>query len=82
LSLPLGSLSMYNRVMVKSNPVKQRRRGPRPTGINPIMAFRPLPPLRASIEAYAKANDVSVSDAMRRLIEAGLKRPPRVKAKD
>jgi hypothetical protein len=73
---------MYNRVMVKSNPVKQRRRGPRPTGINPIMAFRPLPPLRASIEAYAKANDVSVSDAMRRLIEAGLKRPPRVKAKD
>jgi len=73
---------MYNRVMVKSNPVKQRRRGPRPTGINPIMAFRPLPPLRASIEAYAKANDVSVSDAMRRLIEAGLKRPPRVKTKD
>jgi hypothetical protein len=73
---------MYNRVMAKSNPVKQRKRGPPPTGINPIMAFRPLPPLRASIEAYAKANDVSVSDAMRRLIEAGLKRPPRVKTKD
>jgi hypothetical protein len=71
---------MYNRVMPKSNPVKQRKRGPSPTGVNPIMAFRPLPPLRASIEAYAKANDVSVSDAMRRLIEAGLKRPPKVKS--
>jgi hypothetical protein len=71
---------MYNRVMPKSNPVKQRKRGPSPTGVNPIMAFRPLPPLRASIEAYAKANDVSVSDAMRRLIEAGLKMPPKVKS--
>jgi len=58
----------------KSNPVKQRKRGPTPTGINPIMAFRPMPPLRAAIEAYAKANEISVSDAMRRLIEAGLKR--------
>jgi hypothetical protein len=38
------------------------------------MAFRPLPPLRAAIEAYAKAKEVSVSDAMRHLIEAGLKR--------
>jgi hypothetical protein len=44
------------------------------------MAFRPLPPLRAAIEAYAKANGVTVSDAMRRLIEAGLKRPPKVKS--
>jgi hypothetical protein len=70
---------MYNRVMVKSNSVKQRKRGPPPTGINPIMAFRPLPPLRAAIEAFAKANGISVSDAMRRLIEAGLKRPPTLK---
>jgi hypothetical protein len=38
------------------------------------MAFRPMPPLRAAIEAHAKANEISVSDAMRRLIEAGLKR--------
>jgi hypothetical protein len=63
--------------MAKSNPVKQRKRGPVPTGINPIMAFRPLPPLRAAIEAYAKTNEVSVSEAMRQLIEAGLKRRPK-----
>jgi hypothetical protein len=41
------------------------------------MAFRPLPPLRAAIEAYAKANEVSVSEAARRLIEAGLKLRPK-----
>jgi hypothetical protein len=47
--------------------VKQRKRGPAPTGINPIMAFRPLPPLRAAIEAYAKSHEISVSEAMRQL---------------
>jgi hypothetical protein len=58
--------------MAKSNPVKQRKRGPAPTGINAIMAFRPLPPLRAAIEAHAKATDVSVSEALRQLVELGL----------
>jgi hypothetical protein len=58
--------------MAKSNPVKQRKRGPAPTGVNPIMAFRPLPPLRASIEAFAKSAEVSVSEALRRLVELGL----------
>jgi hypothetical protein len=67
--------------MVKSNPVKHRKRGPAPTGVNPIMAFRPPPSLRSAIEAYAKTNDVSVSEAMRVLIEAGLKRPPKLKDK-
>jgi len=41
------------------------------------MAFRPLPQLRAAIETYAKENDISVSEAVRRLIEAGLKRRPK-----
>jgi hypothetical protein len=41
------------------------------------MAFRPLPPLRAAIEAYAEAKEVSVSEAVRQLIEAGLKRRPK-----
>jgi hypothetical protein len=58
--------------MAKSNPAIQRKRGPAPTGINPMMGFRPLPPMRAAIEAYAKTNEVSVSEAMRRLLEAGL----------
>ena len=41
------------------------------------MAFRPLPPLRTAIEAYAKTNEISVSEAVRQLIEAGLKRRPK-----
>jgi hypothetical protein len=41
------------------------------------MAFRPLPPLRAAIEAYAETNELSVSEAMRHLIEVGLKRRPK-----
>ena len=59
--------------MAKSNPVKQRKRGPAPTGVNPIMGFRPLPPLRADIVAYAKAEDITLSEAIRRLVELGLK---------
>jgi hypothetical protein len=42
-----------------------------------MMGFRPLPLMRAAIEAYAKTNKVSVSEAMRQLIEAGLKRRPK-----
>lgn len=41
------------------------------------MAFRPAPELRAAIEAYARETEVSVSEAVRRLIEAGLKRRPK-----
>jgi hypothetical protein len=37
------------------------------------MAFRPQPPLRAAIEAHAKAGDISVSEALRDLVERGLK---------
>jgi len=41
--IALGLLSVYNTDMAKSNPVKHKKRGPPPTGINPIMAFRPRP---------------------------------------
>jgi hypothetical protein len=37
------------------------------------MAFRPPPPLRSSIEGYTKENEVSISEALRRLVELGLK---------
>jgi hypothetical protein len=60
-----------SRLVVKQ---KKPRMGRPPTGINPIMAFRPLPPLRAEIEAYAEESGVSISEAMRQLIEAGLSR--------
>jgi len=36
------------------------------------MAFRPPLPLRAAIEAYAKDCDISLSEALRRLVELGL----------
>jgi len=58
--------------MAKSNPVKQRKRGPAPTGVNPIMGFRPLPSLRVAITSHAKAEGISISDAIRRLVELGL----------
>lgn len=41
------------------------------------MAFRPLPSLRAAIEGYATENDISVSEALRQIIELGLKAKPR-----
>jgi hypothetical protein len=37
------------------------------------MAFRPLPKLREAIETFAETNEVSVSDALRALVEIGLK---------
>jgi hypothetical protein len=74
VTLPLGSPSMYNTVMVRSISVKHKKRGPAPTGVNPIMAFRPLPPLRAAVEAFANAQGISISDALRHLVERGLKR--------
>ena len=72
LALSIRPPFVYNTVMAKSNPVKQRKRGPKPTGVNPIMAFRPQPKLRADIEAHAKAGDTSVSEALRDLVELGL----------
>ncbi len=59
--------------MARSITVAQKGRIGRPaTGITPLMAFRPPLPLRAAIEAYAKSNEVSVSEALRRLVELGL----------
>ena len=40
------------------------------------------PMLVSAIDNWAKAAGASRSEAMRRLIEAGLKRPPKVKAKE
>jgi len=37
------------------------------------MAFRPPPPLRSAIEGHARENEMSVSEALRRLVERGLK---------
>jgi hypothetical protein len=68
--------------MAQSISVRQKRKriGRPPTGITPLVAFRPPLELVAAIDAWAKAAGVSRSEAMRQLIEAGLKRSPKVKA--
>jgi len=37
--------------------------------------------IAAALDAYAEKAGITRSEAVRRLIEAGLKRPPKVKAK-
>ena len=48
-----------------------------PTGITPLVAFRPPGELVEAIDKWAAASGVSRSEAMRRLIEAGLERRPK-----
>jgi hypothetical protein len=62
--------------MAKSISAKPKKRGPgRPaTGRNPMVGFRAGKELTAKIDAWAKANDVERSEAMRRLIEKGLEK--------
>jgi len=56
---------------------KKKRLGRPRTGITPLVAFRPPQQLIDAIDAWAAAAEVSRSEAMRRLIEAGLKRRPK-----
>ena len=82
MSLPLGSSFLYNINMAQLISVIQKRKriGRPPTGITPLVAFRPPLELVAAIDAWAERAGLNRSEAMRRLIEAGLKRPPKVKA--
>lgn len=61
--------------MTRSITVKQKPRRPgRPaTGETPLMAFRPPADLRSAIQGWAAKHDVTVSEAIRRLVELGLK---------
>jgi hypothetical protein len=79
LALPSGSPFLYNKKMTKATSVKQKRKrlGRPRTGITPLVAFRPPQQLIEAIDAWAAAAEVSRSEAMRRLIEAGLKRRPK-----
>ena len=47
-----------------------------------MVTLRLPAPMIAALDARAKRAGVSRSEAMRQLIEAGLKRPPKVKAKE
>jgi hypothetical protein len=60
--------------MVKSKKnVVQKRRGRPPTGQNPIIQVRFPPGLIEQVEAWAKRQKIQRSEALRRLVEKGLK---------
>jgi hypothetical protein len=75
LQLPLGLLSCYTKSMKKTIPVKQKVMGRPRSGITPLMGFRADPVIRASIVKWAeKQPDMpTLSEAIRRLVELGLK---------
>ena len=61
--------------MKKTTPVKQKVMGRPRTGITPLMGFRADPIIRAAIVRWAKKqpDTPSLSEAIRRLVELGLK---------
>jgi hypothetical protein len=69
--------------MKRSITVKQKKRKPgRPaTGETPLVAFRPPDELRNAIDAFASAEGITRSEALRQLVELGLKAKPAKKGK-
>lgn len=59
----------------------KRKRGRPATGQNPMIGGRVPQATIDAMDAWASANGLTRSEAMGLLIEAGLKRPPRIKAK-
>ena len=59
--------------MKKSISVKPKRVGRPPTGKDPIVGARFPEGAIAQIDAWAKANGTTRSEAIRRLVELGLK---------
>jgi hypothetical protein len=55
-----------------SIPVAQKKRGRPKTGESPRVAFRLDPDIVARVEAIAAQEDVTFSEAIRRLVEKGL----------
>jgi hypothetical protein len=68
-------LLCYTKSMKKAIPVTQKVMGRPRTGITPVMGFRADPVIRAEIVRWAeKQSDMpSLSEAIRRLVELGLK---------
>ncbi|MPZ36375.1 MAG: ribbon-helix-helix protein, CopG family [Rhodospirillales bacterium] len=67
--------------MRKSIKVLPKKRGRPATGKDPFVGVRLPDTMIEALDARADAEGVTRSETMRRLIEAGLKRPPRIKAK-
>lgn len=67
--------SCYTKSMKKTTPVKQKVLGRPRTGITPLMGFRADPVIRAAIVRWGEnqPDTPSLSEAIRRLVELGLK---------
>ncbi len=66
--------------MAKSPKAKaehKRKPGRPATGVDPVIPIRLPAPLTAAIDAWAAKVGTNRSDAMRQLLEAGLKRRPK-----
>jgi hypothetical protein len=61
--------------MAKTISVKRKKVGRPATGTDPLMGFRAAPAIRASIVRWAEnqPDNPSLSEAIRRLVELGLK---------
>ena len=78
MTLPLGLLFWYTYFMGRSIKVHQKKKVGRPaTGRDPAVTVRLPSAVLGEAEAWATAHDISRSEAIRRLVELGLK----VKAK-
>jgi hypothetical protein len=74
-ALPIGSLFRYNPSMGKSMRAIPKKRGRPATGKDPLVALRLPPEMTKAIDAWAARNDkASRSEAIRRLVERGLKK--------
>ena len=64
--------------MAKSIKVNQKKRGRPATGRDPVSAVRLTADLTAAVDKWAEDHEANRSEAIRRLVELGLKvRPPR-----
>jgi hypothetical protein len=74
---------LYYVLIMKSILVVRKKRGRPATGQDPVTAIRLSAELRASIDAWAARQDDRLprSEAIRRLVEAGLAAPKRSRSK-
>jgi hypothetical protein len=73
-SFPLARFSVTPKIMKKSIKVTPKKKRGRPaTGRDPHVTSRMPPGLIAEVETWATANDTNRSEAIRRLVELGLK---------
>jgi hypothetical protein len=71
--LPFGSPAVYYTFYMATIDDIQKRRGRPAVGVTPMLTFRSPPELTARIDAFAEHQQLARSEAIRRLVEKGLK---------